>query len=62
MQKEQNSAAEESYLREPKLVQADLESEDDEVMDDGFATPPLHVSPARSHSRMRVGSYRVRPG
>lgn len=61
MQKEQNSAAaEESHLREPKLVEAELESEDDEVLDDGFATPPLHMSPSRSHSRMRIGSYRVR--
>lgn len=62
MQKEQDSAAEEGYLREPKLAQSDLDSEDDEVLDDGFATPPLHVSPARSHSRVRIGSYRVRLG
>lgn len=62
MQKDQNStAADESHVREPKLVEADLESEEDEVLDDGFATPPLHMSPARSHSRVRIGSYRVRP-
>lgn len=61
MQKDQNStAADENHVREPKLVEADLESEDDEVLDDCFATPPLHMSPSRSHSRMRIGSYRVR--
>lgn len=61
MQKDQNSAvADESHQREPKLLEAALESEDDEVLDDGFATPPLHMSPSRSHSHMRIGSYRVR--
>ncbi|KAB5546524.1 hypothetical protein PHYPO_G00073070 [Pangasianodon hypophthalmus] len=63
VKKDQNSAAaDESHLREPKLVEADLESEDDEVLDDGFATPPLHMSPSRSHSRMRIGSYRSASG
>lgn len=61
MQKDQNSSvADESHLREPKLVEVELESEDDEVLDDAFATPPFHMSPSRSHSRMRMGSYRVR--
>ncbi|XP_060793411.1 receptor tyrosine-protein kinase erbB-3b isoform X2 [Neoarius graeffei] len=59
VKKDQNSAAtEESHLRDPKLIESDLESEDDEVLDDGFATPPLQMSPTRSHSRMRMGSYR----
>ncbi|MCJ8741867.1 hypothetical protein PDJAM_G00075710 [Pangasius djambal] len=63
VKKDQNSAAaDESHLREPKLVEADLESEDDEVLDDGFATPPLHMSPSRSHSRMRISSYRSASG
>ncbi|KAK3546894.1 hypothetical protein QTP86_003767 [Hemibagrus guttatus] len=63
IKKEQNSAAaDESHLREPKLVEAELESEEDEVLDDGFATPPSHMSPSRSHSRMRIGSYRSASG
>ncbi|XP_046725655.1 receptor tyrosine-protein kinase erbB-3b isoform X2 [Silurus meridionalis] len=59
VKKDQNSApAEEAHLREPHLVKVDLESEDDETLDDGFATPPPHTSPSRSHSRMRISSYR----
>ncbi|XP_053338604.1 receptor tyrosine-protein kinase erbB-3b [Clarias gariepinus] len=63
VKKDQNSAAaEESHVREPKLVEADLDSEDDEVLDDGFPSPPLQMSPTRSHSRMRMGSYRSASG
>ncbi|TSL61272.1 Receptor tyrosine-protein kinase erbB-3 [Bagarius yarrelli] len=57
-----NAVANENHLREPRLVEADLESEDDEVLDDGFSTPTLHMSPSRSHSRMRIGSYRSPSG
>ncbi|XP_072552160.1 receptor tyrosine-protein kinase erbB-3b [Salminus brasiliensis] len=61
--KDRNSAApDESHSREPRLMEADLESEDEEVLDDGFATPPLHLSPSRSHSRLRIGSYRSGSG
>ncbi|XP_066526360.1 receptor tyrosine-protein kinase erbB-3b [Hoplias malabaricus] len=56
---DQNSAApDENHSREQRLVEGNLESDDEEVLNDGFATPPLHLSPSRSHSRMRIASYR----
>ncbi|XP_062872148.1 receptor tyrosine-protein kinase erbB-3b [Trichomycterus rosablanca] len=60
IKKDQNgNAADEINFREPRLTQAELESEDEEV-DDGFNTPPLHISPSRS--RLRIGSYRSNTG
>ncbi|KAG9269097.1 receptor tyrosine-protein kinase erbB-3-like isoform X2 [Astyanax mexicanus] len=60
---DRNSAvSDESHSREFKLTEVNLESEDEEVLDDGFATPPLHLSPSRSHSRLRIGSYRSGSG
>ncbi len=34
--------------------------DDDEVLQNGFATPPLQLSPTRSHSRLHMASYKVR--
>ncbi|KAI4892904.1 hypothetical protein NFI96_021483 [Prochilodus magdalenae] len=56
-----STATDEIHSREPKM-EADLQSDDEEVLDDGFATPPLHLSPSRSHSRLRMGSYRSGSG
>lgn len=57
MQKDQNgNAADETNFQELRLTQAGLESDDEEV-DDGFNTPPLHISPSRN--RLRMSSYRV---
>lgn len=59
-----NSGSDETHQREVKRAQieADLEDGDDEVLDDGFATPPLHLSPSRSHSRLRANSHRSGSG
>ncbi|XP_026872274.2 receptor tyrosine-protein kinase erbB-3b isoform X2 [Electrophorus electricus] len=60
---ERNRAVpDESLPRELKLAEVHLESDDEEVLDDGLATPPLHLSPSRSHSRLRIGSYRSSSG
>ncbi|KAL2104276.1 hypothetical protein ACEWY4_001144 [Coilia grayii] len=45
--------------REVKWSQLGADLEDDEISDDGFATPPLHLSPSRSHSRLRINSQRT---
>ncbi|TRY54340.1 hypothetical protein DNTS_021314 [Danionella cerebrum] len=34
------------------------EEDEDEVLQVGFATPPLQLSPVRNHSRLRIASYR----
>ncbi|XP_051947323.1 receptor tyrosine-protein kinase erbB-3-like [Xyrauchen texanus] len=54
------SGADESQQRFVKMphLEAGMEDDDDEVLEDGFATPPLHLSPARSHSRLRMASYK----
>ncbi|XP_017549779.1 receptor tyrosine-protein kinase erbB-3b isoform X1 [Pygocentrus nattereri] len=57
-----STSADEIHSREPKTAEANLDSDDDEVLNDGFATPPLHLSPSRSHSRLRIGSYRSGSG
>uniref|UniRef100_A0A8B9I0X5 Receptor protein-tyrosine kinase n=1 Tax=Astyanax mexicanus TaxID=7994 RepID=A0A8B9I0X5_ASTMX len=62
VRKENSAVSDESHSREFKLTEVNLESEDEEVLDDGFATPPLHLSPSRSHSRLRIGSYRSGSG
>uniref|UniRef100_A0A8C1IG27 Receptor protein-tyrosine kinase n=1 Tax=Cyprinus carpio TaxID=7962 RepID=A0A8C1IG27_CYPCA len=53
--------ADESHQRYVKSshLEAD-DDDDDEVLQDGFATPPLQLSPTRSHSRLRMASYKVR--
>ncbi|XP_016139277.1 receptor tyrosine-protein kinase erbB-3b isoform X2 [Sinocyclocheilus grahami] len=47
------------YVRGSHL-EANLEEDDDddEVLQDGFVTPPLQLSPNRSHSRLRMTSYK----
>ncbi|XP_052397274.1 receptor tyrosine-protein kinase erbB-3-like [Carassius gibelio] len=55
------SGADEShqrYVRGNLEVNLEEEDDDDEVLQDGFATPPLQLSPTRSHSRLRMTSYR----
>uniref|UniRef100_A0A673MID9 Receptor protein-tyrosine kinase n=1 Tax=Sinocyclocheilus rhinocerous TaxID=307959 RepID=A0A673MID9_9TELE len=56
------TGADESHQRYVKgsHLEANLEEEDDddEVLQDGFATPPLQLSPTRSHSRLRMTSYK----
>lgn len=41
------------------LLDADLEDQDEEGLEDGLATPPLQHSPSWSLSRSRINSYRV---
>ncbi|XP_063064417.1 receptor tyrosine-protein kinase erbB-3b [Engraulis encrasicolus] len=48
--------------REVKWSQLGADLEDDDLSDDGFATPPLHLSPSRSHSRLRMNSQRTGMG
>ncbi|KAM4610148.1 receptor tyrosine-protein kinase erbB-3b [Polymixia lowei] len=57
---EGGGGAEESHQRELErgLLVVDLEDEDEEGLEDGLATPPLHLSPSRSLSRLRINSYR----
>ncbi|XP_016322049.1 receptor tyrosine-protein kinase erbB-3-like isoform X4 [Sinocyclocheilus anshuiensis] len=54
--------ADESHQRYVKSshLEANLEEDydADEVLHDGFATPPLQLSPTRSHSRLRMASYK----
>ncbi|KAM7404725.1 hypothetical protein PAMP_012047 [Pampus punctatissimus] len=54
------SASEQIYRRESErgLLDADLEDQDEEGMEDGLATPPLQHSPSWSLSRSRINSYR----
>ncbi|KAE8293466.1 Receptor tyrosine-protein kinase erbB-3 [Larimichthys crocea] len=40
------------------LLDADLEDQDEEGLEDGLATPPLQHSPSWSLSRSRINSYR----
>lgn len=59
----QNCAgADESHQRYVKSshLEGNVEEDDDddEVLQDGFATPPLQLSPTRSHSRLRMSSYK----
>uniref|UniRef100_A0A8C4F7P5 Receptor protein-tyrosine kinase n=1 Tax=Dicentrarchus labrax TaxID=13489 RepID=A0A8C4F7P5_DICLA len=44
---------------EQGLLDADLEDQDEEGLEDGLATPPLQHSPSWSLSRSRINSYRV---
>nr|XP_055044790.1 receptor tyrosine-protein kinase erbB-3b isoform X1 [Misgurnus anguillicaudatus] len=54
------NGAVESHQRDGPHLETRLQhdDDDDEVLEDGFATPPLHLSPARSHSRLRMASYK----
>lgn len=54
------NGADESHQRDVKGPHLDthLQDEDDEVLGDGLDTPPLLQSPARSHSRLRMASYK----
>uniref|UniRef100_A0A671R8I3 Receptor protein-tyrosine kinase n=1 Tax=Sinocyclocheilus anshuiensis TaxID=1608454 RepID=A0A671R8I3_9TELE len=56
------TGADESHQRYVKgsHLEANLEEDDDddEVLQDGFATPPLQLSTTRSHSRLRMTSYK----
>ncbi|KAK7128917.1 hypothetical protein R3I94_017219 [Phoxinus phoxinus] len=54
------TGSEESHQRvKGTHLEADLEEDDDdEGLQGGFATPPLQLSPTRSHSRLRMASYR----
>ncbi|KAM7411911.1 hypothetical protein PAMA_021742 [Pampus argenteus] len=54
------SASEQIYRRESErgLLDADLEDQDEEGIEDGLATPPLQHSPSWSLSRSRINSYR----
>uniref|UniRef100_A0A674EDZ8 Receptor protein-tyrosine kinase n=1 Tax=Salmo trutta TaxID=8032 RepID=A0A674EDZ8_SALTR len=52
---------EESHQRGSALanLEAGLEDQDEEGLEDGLATPPLTLSPSRTLSRLRMSSYRV---
>ncbi|XP_041954117.1 receptor tyrosine-protein kinase erbB-3b isoform X1 [Alosa sapidissima] len=52
-------AGQDGSLREIKWSNLEADLDDDGVSDDGFATPPLHLSPSRSHSRVRINSQRT---
>ncbi|XP_062397230.1 receptor tyrosine-protein kinase erbB-3b [Sardina pilchardus] len=52
-------AGQDGALREVKWSNLEDDLEDEGVSDDGFATPPLHLSPSRSHSRLRINSQRT---
>ncbi|XP_034028310.1 receptor tyrosine-protein kinase erbB-3b [Thalassophryne amazonica] len=52
------SISEEIHQREAEFLEEDLEDEDEEGLEDGFVTPPLHHSPSWSLSRSRINSYR----
>ncbi|XP_026097690.1 receptor tyrosine-protein kinase erbB-3-like isoform X2 [Carassius auratus] len=50
--------ADESHQRYVKSCHLEADDDDDEVLQDGFDTPPLQMSPSRSHSRLRMSSYK----
>ncbi|XP_047425851.1 receptor tyrosine-protein kinase erbB-3b isoform X2 [Mugil cephalus] len=56
----EESAPGEIHRRESErgLLDADLEDEDEEGLEDALATPPLQHSPSWSLSRSRINSYR----
>ncbi|XP_051962113.1 receptor tyrosine-protein kinase erbB-3-like [Xyrauchen texanus] len=60
MPSQSSTGANESHQRYIKVphLEEDMEEDDDKVLEEGFATPPLHLSPARSHSRLRMASYK----
>uniref|UniRef100_A0A8C9QZL9 receptor protein-tyrosine kinase n=1 Tax=Scleropages formosus TaxID=113540 RepID=A0A8C9QZL9_SCLFO len=56
-----DAAPDESHQRRAQLGDLEAGPEDQEEGLDGcLATPPLYLSPSRSHSRRRVDSHRVR--
>ncbi|XP_071762900.2 receptor tyrosine-protein kinase erbB-3b [Centroberyx gerrardi] len=54
------AGSEEIHQRDSErgLLEAALEDQDEEGLEGGLATPPLHHSPSRSLSRLRINSYR----
>lgn len=56
----EEAASERIHRRESErgLLDADLEDQDEEGLEDGLATPPLQHSPSWSLSRSRINSYR----
>ncbi|XP_008279468.1 receptor tyrosine-protein kinase erbB-3-like [Stegastes partitus] len=56
----EEAAPDEIHRRESErgLLDADLEDNDEEGLEDGLATPPLQHSPSWSLSRSRINSYR----
>ncbi|KAM6977789.1 receptor tyrosine-protein kinase erbB-3b [Aplochiton taeniatus] len=61
---EREGESEDSYLRETErgLLEVGLEDQGEEGLEDGLATPPLHLSPSRSLSRLRMSSHRWSSG
>lgn len=55
------SASGEVHRRESErgLLEADLEDQEEEGLEDGLTTPPLQHSPSWSLSRPRINSYMV---
>uniref|UniRef100_A0A8B9LY11 Receptor protein-tyrosine kinase n=1 Tax=Astyanax mexicanus TaxID=7994 RepID=A0A8B9LY11_ASTMX len=45
---------------EMDILGVGLEDQEDEVVEDGMATPPVYLTPSRSLSRLRLDSHRVR--
>lgn len=57
-----DASAEEIHHRESErgLLDTDFEDQDEEGLEDGLATPPLHHSPSWSLYRSRLNSNRVK--